>query len=538
MFATSTQKSSWIFQTQSEIDAKREDAFRRSLESLQQNGLGETPMRINNHSVNSTLDHDSGISVLSPMPSLGPSAATSPSLSSSGHGFPKTSSLSFSSQKRHPAHSLHARSLSSSSGSNGSMASVAPSPWDNNAQRKAQHQPIFTSPELSREDAMRMSISPAQPASSSHHTPSLPVPTPASSPAAQLQHFKLPPQDMLNLQQRAQLLKILEALVFEIAKGYEPPLPVALQATAITFFKRYYLRASIRTHHPAKMLLTCVYLAKKVEECALELLGLVKTPCLRNFWLPHERDDETEREKTVVSLEVPLLEGLMFHLRCYHPFKPLLGLILAMDPPLGKEERPVVEEKARKMIVWSLLTDAMLLHAPSQIAMAALAQALCECGWESVRVDELVEDLAAKAKLPKNEWPKLRSKLVEIAQLHLKRPQLPDPAEQAELWRKFDCMRDQRYVKYSEAWKLEEKRREEISDAKRNLKLDHAKRARPDDSSLLSEPLVRTPEGASPGGFMIRRRPGNRGTPTPVGIRTRPTPPHPFAGSIPEMSPF
>eukprot|EP00457_Paulinella_chromatophora_P005096 gb/GEZN01005110.1/.p1 GENE.gb/GEZN01005110.1/~~gb/GEZN01005110.1/.p1 ORF type:complete len:551 (-),score=56.57 gb/GEZN01005110.1/:124-1776(-) len=548
-FHSSTQKNYWLFESQSEVDAERRDAFQRSLETLH-GSQGETPTRKSfNHSVNSTLDHDIGKAVLSPMPSLPTSTFTSPSLQS----FP--SSLASHLPVGLPYHSRNLSGSNSSShhsrnGSTGSVLSLPglpqPSPWASAAsskRSKPSHSVIFSSPELAREDEMRMSISPhipdgpsavSAPPGGGGSQPSYlqPIPTPASSPAQR----KINPQDILTLAQRTALLRHIEGLVFEIAKCYDPPLPLALQATAITFFKRYYLRASIRTHHPCKILLTCVYLAKKVEEFAIELLGLVKTPCMSKFWEPHELDDE-EKEKTVVGLEVPVLEGLCFHLRCFHPFKPLTGLLLAMDPPLSTEERTVVEDKAKQFLLTSLFTDASLLYAPSQLAMAALIQSLKDGGWDRSKLDGAITNFATLAKLPEAEIPKLKVKTGEIAKCFITLPR-PTGSDLSELWRKFACTRDLRYVKGSEEWNLAEKRKEHLSDTKRSMKLDNAKRIRSDDNSLLSEPLVReSPEEASPG-FTIRRRSQVGQTPTPVHIRSRPTPPHPFADTIPEMSPF
>jgi len=42
--------------------------------------------------------------------------------------------------------------------------------------------------------------------------------------------------------------------------------PHKIQATAITYFKRFYLQWSVMEHHPKHIMLTCVYTSCKVEE--------------------------------------------------------------------------------------------------------------------------------------------------------------------------------------------------------------------------------------------------------------------------------
>lgn len=42
--------------------------------------------------------------------------------------------------------------------------------------------------------------------------------------------------------------------------------PHKIQATAIIYFKRFYLQWSVMEHHPKHIMLTCIYAACKIEE--------------------------------------------------------------------------------------------------------------------------------------------------------------------------------------------------------------------------------------------------------------------------------
>jgi hypothetical protein len=57
----------------------------------------------------------------------------------------------------------------------------------------------------------------------------------------------------------------------------------------------------------------CIYLASKAEEAFIKLGALCHYT--------------RTREDAVKNLEVPLLEGIKFHLRVYHPYRPLRGLL-------------------------------------------------------------------------------------------------------------------------------------------------------------------------------------------------------------------
>lgn len=95
---------------------------------------------------------------------------------------------------------------------------------------------------------------------------------------------------------------------------------------------------------------------------------------------------------SIVKLEVPVLEGLHFHMRVFHPFRPLKGFLLALQDLKPAQTHPAqpgqqqqqqqqlipaeqlqaVGDRARKLIECSFYTDCCLLYTPSHIALSAL----------------------------------------------------------------------------------------------------------------------------------------------------------------------
>lgn len=62
------------------------------------------------------------------------------------------------------------------------------------------------------------------------------------------------------------LLRFYELQLRDFCRRFSPPMPRATVATALHYFKRFYLRNSVMDYHPKEILVTCVYLACKVEE--------------------------------------------------------------------------------------------------------------------------------------------------------------------------------------------------------------------------------------------------------------------------------
>lgn len=145
-------------------------------------------------------------------------------------------------------------------------------------------------------------------------------------------------------------------------------------ATATIYFRRFYIRNSLKSVDPLLMAPTCLLLASKVEEFGVVHSSKIVNVCTLiikaklPFAYPHLQ--EYPFKPTLVSeCEFYLLEALDCSLVMYHPYRPLLHYIqeLNQDEPLLTVAWNVIND--------SLRTDISLLYPPYMVALAALHMA-------------------------------------------------------------------------------------------------------------------------------------------------------------------
>lgn len=142
-------------------------------------------------------------------------------------------------------------------------------------------------------------------------------------------------------------------------------MPRPVVGAAFHYFKRFYLHNSVMDYHPKEMLVTCVYLASKVEEFNVSISQFVAN-------IKGDREKATE---IILNNELLLMLHLNYNLTVHHPFRPIEGLLIDIKSRGSMRDperlRPGIEE----MIDRVYLTDAILLYSPSQIALAAILHA-------------------------------------------------------------------------------------------------------------------------------------------------------------------
>ncbi|KAI3841763.1 hypothetical protein MKX03_035632 [Papaver bracteatum] len=138
--------------------------------------------------------------------------------------------------------------------------------------------------------------------------------------------------------------------------------PHKIQATAITYFKRFYLQWSVMEHHPKHIMLTCVYTSCKVEEnhVSAEELG-------KGIQQDHQ---------VILNNEM----SLGFDLIVYTPYRSIEGFIDDMEDFCRAKDDTLqilkdLQERAKLEVDKAMLTDAPLLFPPGQLALAALRKA-------------------------------------------------------------------------------------------------------------------------------------------------------------------
>lgn len=160
--------------------------------------------------------------------------------------------------------------------------------------------------------------------------------------------------------------------------------PHKIQATAILYFKRFFLNWSVMEHDPKQIMLTCIYISCKVEEFHVSA---------EEFGKGIQQDPQA-----VLKNELCLLQGLNFDLIVYGPYRSLEGFIFDMENFFHSKDETFVEKlkelKEAAIFVADklMLTDAVLQFPPGQLALAALQNANLE--EQTVDFDRYLRSIA------------------------------------------------------------------------------------------------------------------------------------------------
>ncbi|XP_073124919.1 cyclin-H1-1 [Henckelia pumila] len=139
--------------------------------------------------------------------------------------------------------------------------------------------------------------------------------------------------------------------------------PRKIQATALIYFKRFYLQWSVMEHHPKNIMLTCIYAACKAEENHVSAEELGKGI---------EQDHQM-----ILNNEMLVFQSLGFDLIVYAPYRALEGFVIDVKELFGENEGQLeiikdLRESATAEVDKIMRTDAPLLFPPGQLALAAL----------------------------------------------------------------------------------------------------------------------------------------------------------------------
>ncbi|TNY17733.1 cyclin-like protein [Rhodotorula diobovata] len=153
-------------------------------------------------------------------------------------------------------------------------------------------------------------------------------------------------------------------------------------ATAIVFFRRFYLRNSYCETDPALVAAACCYVAAKAEETPVHVKSAVgEAKVVFNDMGLHGFTSENHR---LAEMEFYLLEELDFHLVVFHPYRALVQLCgrdggATAGGEEGKASRKgmlEMDDTALQM-AWFIINDTFrsslcLVHPPHLIAVAAV----------------------------------------------------------------------------------------------------------------------------------------------------------------------
>ncbi|KAJ2767525.1 hypothetical protein IWQ57_003914 [Coemansia nantahalensis] len=149
-----------------------------------------------------------------------------------------------------------------------------------------------------------------------------------------------------------------------------------VKATAINFMKRFYLHNVVFDYPPKSIMLTCVYLATKVENSFMKIDDFIRP--LQEASAKRGVGTTTKSED-ILGLEFVVIQSLQFELAVHHPFRAAYGLFLDMQEYIDDAALlKAAYERVNHYIEPSLLTDLVYLYQPAQIALGAFRLAAKE----------------------------------------------------------------------------------------------------------------------------------------------------------------
>jgi len=154
----------------------------------------------------------------------------------------------------------------------------------------------------------------------------------------------------------------------EFCRKFKPPMPRYVKGTAFHYYKRFFLHNSVMNHHPKEILVTAVYLASKVEEFNVSMQQFVV----------NVSGNQERATKIILNNELLLMQELHFHLTVHNPFRAVEGLLIDIKTRCSSIKPQEVEGLRGELDTFLdkvFLTDAPLIYAPSQIALAAIIHA-------------------------------------------------------------------------------------------------------------------------------------------------------------------
>ncbi|XP_045460075.1 cyclin-H [Harmonia axyridis] len=176
--------------------------------------------------------------------------------------------------------------------------------------------------------------------------------------AEKYNYFLTPEEEKIMLKRYEQHLR-------DFCKRFQPQMPKCVMGTSFHYFKRFYINNSVMNYHPKEIMVTCIYLACKVEEFNVSITQFVT----------NIKGDREKASDIILNNEMLLMEEIKFHLAIHNPFRPVEGFLIDIKTRSNLEDperlRPGTEEFLDKVF----LTDAILLYAPSQIALAGILHA-------------------------------------------------------------------------------------------------------------------------------------------------------------------
>ncbi|KAJ2786002.1 hypothetical protein H4R18_000217 [Coemansia javaensis] len=164
--------------------------------------------------------------------------------------------------------------------------------------------------------------------------------------------------------------------LYRAKKLIQPDAQNNVKATAINFMKRFYLHNVVFDYPPKNIMLTCLYLATKVENAFVKIGDFLRP--LQEVGEKHDTKALAKSED-ILDFEFAVIQSLQFELAVHHPYRSAYGFFLDMQAYIDDLDLlRAAYDRVHHFIGLSLFTDLVFLYQPAQIALGALRLAARE----------------------------------------------------------------------------------------------------------------------------------------------------------------
>ncbi|KAL0575986.1 hypothetical protein V5O48_005986 [Marasmius crinis-equi] len=232
--------------------------------------------------------------------------------------------------------------------------------------------------------------------------------------------------------------------------------PEEVEATAVSYLKRFYLKNTVMDWHPKNVMLTAVFLATKTTNNPISLEAYTNH-------IPKTAASD------VLDLEFLVAQSLRFEFAVWHAHRALWGMWLDLqslpDTPLDfATSQSHIYDSALASVRNSRLTDAELVYTPSQVALASLYLADRDLALKWLRSKE--DKLRSGTDTP----PDVLASVEAIAEIITKRGHAPDVEAVREVDRRLKLCKNPEKVVGSKAYLARKAEEDKKAEDKRNKK--------------------------------------------------------------------
>nr|VWO96741.1 CYCLIN domain-containing protein [Ganoderma boninense] len=267
----------------------------------------------------------------------------------------------------------------------------------------------------------------------------------------------------LNAEEEHLLVKLYVGKISQLCGHFR--FPEEVEATAVTYLKRFYLKNTVMDWHPKNVMLTALFLATKTTNNPISLE-------LYASHIPRTAPSD------VLDLEFLVAQSLGFDFAVWHPHRSLWGIWLDIQtiPDVAIDDLQKAHEAATAHVRAARLTDAEFVYAPSQIALAcfSLASPTLASTW-------------ARAKFPSLPHPPVLDVLEPIKAIILRDGSPPDVEAVREVDRRLRLCKNPEKIVGSNAYNKKLQEKEKKAEEKRKRKAEAARIAMEEGDPFGSE---------------------------------------------------